>query len=387
MEDRLRDIAKFLNQDAIKKICGEYEKHKRESTIRGFNVFTLISDLYYRENFHSDILACLLDRNGSHGEGRKFFDCFIEFLSKQESPLKKSSFDKKKFTNYRVEREQGRIDVGVFDETSKKAIIIENKINRARDMDRQLLSYVEFAQEKEYEVLAAVYISPDIPLRPDCANWTSDEINKIEKILVPVVAYAPNGKSNMADHYITSCIEDANNCDVISVLRQYGALLKFIGKDAMNYDLMEKFYEEVKNPERWKTVQIFRQMLDEIPRFLPQKIQCMTKNLDKNRKLLKSLKIDEKSTHLQIEQAGVLLHIDIGFCKNDSVIELSIGDQREDNSISKNLRTLIESSSLKGQLKEQDWNRYVRRFEFPEDEAKLFAFIEKLLSPKFASPD
>ena len=54
----------------------------------GFNVFHLISDYYYRETFHGDIIAALLSPDEKHGEGNLYIDLFIKMINrKKQLPL------------------------------------------------------------------------------------------------------------------------------------------------------------------------------------------------------------------------------------------------------------------------------------------------------------
>ena len=48
------ELNEFLNES--KSISKSYEKSKKDKSEIGFNVFSITSDLYYRENFHSDII-------------------------------------------------------------------------------------------------------------------------------------------------------------------------------------------------------------------------------------------------------------------------------------------------------------------------------------------
>ena len=48
----------------------KYEEYREKRMATGFNVFYLISDYYYRETFHSDIIAALLSPKERHGEGQ-----------------------------------------------------------------------------------------------------------------------------------------------------------------------------------------------------------------------------------------------------------------------------------------------------------------------------
>lgn len=47
----------------------------------GFNPFALMSDMYYRENFHSDIIRAILDPNGPHRENGLFLLSFVNLLA------------------------------------------------------------------------------------------------------------------------------------------------------------------------------------------------------------------------------------------------------------------------------------------------------------------
>ena len=95
----------------------------------GFNAFSLVSDYYYRETFHSDIIGSILDPQSPHGEGSVFLRLFIEFLAEEaertlKEPGAKLSPDVPRCLrglvideSTRVEREkgkQGRGDIPVL---------------------------------------------------------------------------------------------------------------------------------------------------------------------------------------------------------------------------------------------------------------------------------
>lgn len=44
---------------------------KRDTSL-GFNAFELVSDIYRRENFHSDIMCAIINPRSKHGEGLRF---------------------------------------------------------------------------------------------------------------------------------------------------------------------------------------------------------------------------------------------------------------------------------------------------------------------------
>ena len=72
----LKEIDTFLNDNA--KLVREI--NDRQDTSIGFNAFALVSDTYYRENFHSDVIKAILDPHSGHGEGTLYLKKFIEFV-------------------------------------------------------------------------------------------------------------------------------------------------------------------------------------------------------------------------------------------------------------------------------------------------------------------
>ena len=53
----------------------------KEDVSLGFNAFALVSNTYHRENFHSDILAAILNPLSEHGEGALFLKQFLTFIA------------------------------------------------------------------------------------------------------------------------------------------------------------------------------------------------------------------------------------------------------------------------------------------------------------------
>ena len=76
-------IREFLSDIAIISLSEKFDKIQKDTSEVGFNVFTLTSDLYYRENFHSDIIAAFLNPKAKHNEGNLFLDAFIDMLNRQ----------------------------------------------------------------------------------------------------------------------------------------------------------------------------------------------------------------------------------------------------------------------------------------------------------------
>ena len=113
----------------------------------GFNPFALMSDMYYRENFHSDIIRTILDPNGSHGEKGLFLLSFINLLAylavAQNKPSVAEKLRKLRINDeIVVSREDYRTDIAIYSARNHWSILIENKINNAVDQNHQLIRYL-----------------------------------------------------------------------------------------------------------------------------------------------------------------------------------------------------------------------------------------------------
>lgn len=265
-------ISTFLQE--IKEISKEYINSKTEVSEIGFNAFTIASDLYYRENFHSDIIKALLDPNEKHGEKDKYLNLFIELLNKVNP---KQLIDKENYTKAKVIREQSRIDILIFDNLSKRAIIIENKINNANDMPRQLPRYY-YEINKDYIVDAIVYITLDSSKRPDIYDWTNEELIEINTKLKIIPSYHKNNIFNLYKDWLIPAMVKTNNLDSYYLLRQYSELIKYLNTKYMDTISLEKFYETIKERDNLKTSISIRNMLNDLPEYLAIRIEDKYKN-------------------------------------------------------------------------------------------------------------
>jgi hypothetical protein len=165
----MASVKDFLSNNHIRSIGWEYNEAKNSQPENPFNVFTMASDLYYRENFHSDIIKVFLDPSENHNEGNVFLYAFIEFINDKFGD--KVCISKQDYTSAKVEREPGKIDILVSSEASKHCIVIENKMYNAVDMQRQLPRYYDFMAGLGYTIDAIVYLPLDANKRPDQSTW------------------------------------------------------------------------------------------------------------------------------------------------------------------------------------------------------------------------
>ncbi len=241
----MADCANFLQR--IKPLATQYEanREKLKNFDIGFNLFELISDHYYRETFHSDILSALLDPTAQHKEGTKYLELFLEFIRARGANINLSHY-----SNAKVEREKGGIDVliTVEDSKPKRAIIIENKINNAIDQREQLPRYLKSIRDKGYECDAIIYLRLSGDAWPRMADWNNDQKNEVIKRLKVVCAYDGSGDGTEKDllkGWILKCEKASKeeNTDARHVLRQYAAIIRKLGANIMNRPIMKQLYE------------------------------------------------------------------------------------------------------------------------------------------------
>lgn len=255
------DIFELLNHEKIEEFVLQYRLNKDAKKQASYNLFTISSYNSYLENFHSDIIASLLDPNGLHQEGGKFLEIFIEFLRKNHD-FELVVHD---FQNAIVTRETGRLDIWIRDEKSKQSIIIENKINNAADMDSQLDRYFIYSESvRNYKVKAVVYLSLDGTKK---APPTKENFGH----LVRNIGAFTNQKFDLASGWLQPCLNIATNMDSSSVIHQYINLLQHLGNKNMDTKIMDEFYQFLSRNNGLETVNAISEMRNKITTYRADK--------------------------------------------------------------------------------------------------------------------
>lgn len=231
----------------------EYIENRKKRIETGFNLFYLISDYYYRETFHGDIIAALLDPKEKHNKGITYLSLFINLINSKKQLVEKKYYESE---STRVIKEQhtddgilkGRIDIFI-EGTDKHCIVIENKLNNAGDTNRQLPKYYKDLKEKEgYNIDAFVYLPLDPNKEPNKSEWSPEEIEYIDKHLVIIPAYTSEG-INLVKDWLTPAENDSIN-DAKFIIKQYKTLLNNLTIDIMdNKDIIEVLSKDENNIE------------------------------------------------------------------------------------------------------------------------------------------
>lgn len=263
-EEHFRRIEAFLKSN--KELSDEHIKNNASPDGIGFNVFSLVSDVYQRENLHSDIMRSFLDPQESHNQGSLFLDTFIEMLRSKGFAVNEEDYQ-----NAEVVREEGRIDILIKDTESMHCIIIENKINNAIDQKRQIPSYYNFAIKEGYVIDAIFYLPLDEYKQPDKSSWTKRDIERISPLLLVMPAY-----SKFNDNLINSwLIPSYNKCEDVEckfILKQYINLVKTLRADNMDRNLVGRFVESLKDKENAETLQSILDLVNDIPEYKAEEI-------------------------------------------------------------------------------------------------------------------
>jgi hypothetical protein len=259
-------VKSFLQSEEVINITRSFHSNmvRREVDV-GFNVFALVSDVYHKENLHSDVLAAILDPEGLHKRGDLFLRLFLEYLREHHG----LNISAASFQNSQVVRESGRMDLLIFDDVSREAIIIENKINGAGDMERQVARYLKDVEDtRRYRCKGIVYLTLHQKGQPSYRGWSPSEIQRVTPLLVPVAAF-DDSPQDLCSGWLARCVKEATATDdgVRHVLQQYHQIILKMGQDAMNQPLMETFLDMLRDPNCQRTVSSIATMWRDLPAY------------------------------------------------------------------------------------------------------------------------
>ena len=352
--------SKFIDEDMLQRYREYIDKNNFKENYP-FNIFELISDIYYRENFHSDIIAQLL-RN------EIILKNFLDFIG----------VDKSKYENCEVEREESKIDILI--KTEKNCIIVENKLNWAGDMPEQLFRYYnECKNNKKLEVDKIVYLSPNSFKKP-----TEDSVKEIPKELIKIIIGYDGENNDFYTMVLEKSLEEMNNKESkewLLLLEHYLKILRQTGETKMD-KLTKEFYDKIVNDgKEYEKIELIATMYNDLIKTRINNLASTFSGENYNNECF--------YRDFYSEKRGISYAIDI--YANDykySYLQLFSREENEvDNSPKSRKKWEQDNKDIENWLKEHklfdgfyfdDW-RWTKDFKFPEDEKALYEFAKKLI--------
>jgi hypothetical protein len=374
--NRINDINNLLSK--FEQISNQYLIAQKEKKKIGFNIFKTISDTWYRENFHSDIISSIL--NITENNTKANTQLFISMLN-EIYVYKKLDIQITGFKQPIIEKEIDRIDISIKDEIIKQAIIIENKINNAGDQFRQIPKYIKKLVEKGYSISSIIYIPLTKGKIPKTVNWTETEKDIINKKLLIIPAYEKN-VPNLCENWLEKIMLNSNSIDVISTIRQYSKLLKHLTAEYMDRVLMQDFIETMRKDNNFQIAKIIQSSLENLREFQAWEI--------KNN-------FEEKGKPI-FNQIQSFVYKNVGrakfenFIKNNENLYLifsvsclgekyvvKLDNTKKEKSGNNEIEKIIDKCNLVSDFEKHSEFNYSKTFEFPKEETTMNELITKLL--------
>lgn len=270
-------------QNLYEKYALEIEEIKQRYRLnieKTFNIFSVISDQYQKENLHSDIIRAIIGQDSDCFKSEYIMKEFLKFINVKPEDyfcnIPSIVVQREYSTLTNNDNDRGRVDLLIYDDT--KAIIIENKINGAPDMDNQLAKYYEQLDHEGKKILKIVYLTlnnSDGPKNFDQYGKSYQKyLKNIKEKLICVSAVSENKEKSFSDFLRELKLEQENNRDVKKVfLEQYCQLLDSLGGCNLMTETEVKCLEEILNDENMiRKVNNFITVWDKRFEFVGEKI-------------------------------------------------------------------------------------------------------------------
>ena len=244
-----QDMDYILN--AVAEYYKKYENIRNEYCLGNrlkFNFFSAISDFYYRENFHSDILKLILDPYTEEVGNYQFLKYFLDMIGCDSNDFK---------SDVTCVREEKRIDILI--KSNSKAIIIENKINGAVDQPNQLARYMEALKAESIDVVKIVYLTLTEAKKIDFSTYDDEHKEYIKTIksklhYLSVISNTKHEQSLL--YFFDKCItitekQEKNQKNFSVFLTHYKKLLMHLGGEIMVENAQKKLIKTIYSEKRF----------------------------------------------------------------------------------------------------------------------------------------
>ena len=247
-------------QNLYEKYALDIDKIKQRFRLnveKTFNIFSVISDQYQKENLHSDIIRAIIGQDSDCFKSEYIMKEFLKFIRVEPEDffdnISSIVVQREYSTLTNNDNDRGRVDLLIYDDT--KAIIIENKINGAPDMDNQLAKYYEQLNNEGKKVLKIVYLTLNDSEGPKNFDQYIKSyqryLKSIKEKLICISAVSDTKEKSFSVFLRELKLEQENNRDVKKVfLEQYCQLLDSLGGCNLMTETEVKCLEEILNDEK-----------------------------------------------------------------------------------------------------------------------------------------
>ena len=366
IENAFEITSKFIDNGTLQRYR-EYIKKNNFEENYPFNIFELISDIYYRENFHSDIIAQLL-------KNEIILKNFLKFIGVDESAYK----------NAEVEREESKIDILI--KTEKNCIIVENKLNWAKDMPEQLFRYYsECKNNKKLEVDKIVYLSPNSSKMPE--DYSVKEIPK--ELIKTTVGY--DGENN--DFYtmvLEKSLKEMNNNEPkewLLLLEHYLKILRLTGETKMD-KLTKEFYDKIVNDgKEYEKIKLIATMYNDLIKTRKNNlVEKFNGNDDWKEGFYRDFYSEKRGQNYALEinvndSRYSWLQL---FSREENEVDNNPKSRKKWEQDNKDIEAWLKKHKLLSEFRlpeegDNTWWRFMKEFKFPEEEKALYEFAKKLI--------
>ena len=367
-------IKELLNR--LAPIIKESEEKQEKRMETGFNLFYLISDHYYRETFHSDIIAALLSPKEKHGGGNLYLNLFLDMIGVDKSNYQDAKVHKEYGTNDGTLG--GRIDIFI-EGGNKHCVVVENKLNNAGDTYKQLPKYYHYLDNNKYNIDKFVYLPLNPYKTPDKSDWSDEERIFIDGKLKILPAFL-EGEPNLIDNWLEIAEKKTENEDTRFIIKQYVTVLRNLTNSIMNAKSLKSFYNEMIEGDNLKTALSVRDMLNDLPEYMAKRIvDKYSSNYEPFEKVFLFSTSSQKAAVLhEAKVKEILISVDI-YCsvQGYTIVFFNRQGNIPEDEFQGIKNSLASLKDFKKRIKENNQYEFCLRF---NEEDKVISFVNNLLN-------
>ena len=246
-------IKRVCMEDLLTEICKISKKYNEHECASGgyYNIFQVIDMPSNETAVHSAFIADLLNPKGRHRMGDIFLKLFLKMDVFENFDFRTNGafVFREKYIGEVTEDTGGRIDILVRDSSSKKSIIIENKIY-ASDQDNQIRRYYNYAINQKYQKLdfKLIYLSLFGDVHDE--NKTTGNDKHTEKLILGEQYFTLSYEKDILE-WLEMCRNEVSGKPMIrEAINHYINLIKHLTNQTMNSEMKKELEQLILgNPE------------------------------------------------------------------------------------------------------------------------------------------